>query len=78
VTNPPRTLHFRPAADATTRRPNPLQALADAQRDAELVREKLRGLLTTETRHGDLQVTLSALRRCLENVQVLIEVEEGL
>ena len=55
---------------------NILEVFANAHRDVELIREKLRGLLTSSTRHGDLQVSISATKRLEEYLGVLIEHEE--
>lgn len=62
----------KPAAET-----NILEVFANANRDTELIRERLRGLLTTTSRHGDLQAALSAVRRLAENIQILIEHEEA-
>lgn len=56
---------------------NALQSFGDALRDTELVRNKLRGLIASDSRHGDLQITLSALRRIEDAVRVLIAAEES-
>lgn len=86
-----RSVHFPPAAEPGARprkpepKPNPdpvaetniLEVFANAHRDTELIRERLRGLLTTTSRHGDLQAAYSAVRRLAENIQILIEHEEA-
>ena len=56
---------------------NAIAELADALREVETVRVKLRGMLVTENRHGDLFVCLGATRRLESAIQALIEVEEG-
>lgn len=66
----------RTAKPDPERQPNVMQAFTDALRDAELIREKLRNLVNSGSRHGDLQVTLSALRRAEDSVRLLIEAEE--
>lgn len=62
----------KPAAET-----NILEVFANANRDTELIRERLRGLLTTPSRHGDLQTALSAVKRLADNIQILIEHEES-
>lgn len=54
-----------------------LAALASALRHAELIKGKLRALMTSQNRHGDLQAILSACRNCAADVVVLIDDEEG-
>jgi hypothetical protein len=74
------TVHFPPAAEpaATVQAaPNVFETFAAALRDTELMREKLRGLIVSENRHGDLQAVLSAARRVESSVQALIEAEES-
>jgi hypothetical protein len=56
---------------------NVLAALATAQRASDLVRQKLKGLLASDNRHGDLQVALSATRRLGEALSILIDGEEA-
>lgn len=56
--------------------PNSLGNYASALREVELIRERLRGLVISENRHGDLQIILSAGRRLEESVLALIEAEE--
>ncbi len=56
---------------------NVLQRFADALRDVELCRERLRGLVISGNRHGDLQVVRSALLRSVEAVNSLIDAEEN-
>jgi hypothetical protein len=56
---------------------NAIAQLADALREVETVRVKLRGMLVTDNRHGDLFVCLGAVRRLETAIQALIEVEEG-
>lgn len=53
-----------------------LGALAAAVADAQLVSNKLKALVGSATRHGDLQVALSAVRRIEGSLLVLIEAEE--
>lgn len=86
-----RSVHFPPAAEPgpRTRKPEPkpdlepapetniLEVFANAHRDTELIRERLRGLLTTQSRHGDLQAAYSAVKRLADNIQILIEHEEA-
>lgn len=79
-----RSVHFpespakapSPATEAKPDVPNILEVFAEALRDVELVRSRLRGLLTTDSRHGDLQAALSATRRVEEKLQTLIDHEE--
>lgn len=56
---------------------NAIQAYSDALRDTELVRERLRNLLNSANRHGDLQVALSAAERLRGSIQLLIDTEES-
>lgn len=65
----------RSAADAAEPK-NVLAALASALRHSNLVHNKLRALLQSGNRHGDLQAILSALRNCAADVKVLIDDEE--
>ena len=55
------TVHFPPAAEPekAASAPNILETYAAALRDVELMREKLRGLIVSTNRHGDLPSTLS-------------------
>jgi hypothetical protein len=58
---------------------NVLDVLAQAQAEAHLVAAKLSGLVKAGSgRHGDLQVTLSALRRLEPLITALIAAEETL
>lgn len=67
----------KPAKQADPKpQPNIMQCFGDALRDAELMREKLRGLVSSHARHGDLQVALSAAKRVEEALKVLISAEE--
>jgi hypothetical protein len=73
------SVHFPLASEpATTPKGNLniLETYSAALRDVELMREKLRGLIVSETRHGDLQIVLSAARRVEELAQALVEAEE--
>jgi hypothetical protein len=56
---------------------NAIAELSNALREVETVRVKLRGMLVTDNRHGDLFVCLGAVRRLETAIQALIEVEEG-
>jgi hypothetical protein len=67
---------FRGATPQPAHRVNVIGCYADALRDVETAREKLRALLVADDRHGDLQVALSATRRLEANIQQLIEAEE--
>ena len=77
-----RSVHFpgppkqEPAPEPKAKELNILEVFANAHRDVELIREKLRGLLTSGTRHGDLQVSVSAAKRLQEQLNILIEHEE--
>ena len=75
------SVHFPRAEkgnNAASKKPaaNALEVFANAHRDVETIREKLRGLLTSDSRHGDLQAVLSATLRLAEHVKTLIEFEE--
>lgn len=74
------SVHFPPAParqpEAAHSVPH-LQTYASALADVELVRDQLRRLLTSENRHGDLQVALSALKRLQPAIQILIDAEEA-
>lgn len=75
-----RSIHFPPARQTPEPRKytcSVLGALQCALEETELAREKLRGILLSEERHGDLQVALSAVRRLEAAVQRLIEAEEN-
>jgi hypothetical protein len=69
-----RELRERKAADSAV---NAIAELSSALREVETVRVKLRGMLVTDNRHGDLFVCLGAVRRLETAIQALIEVEEG-
>jgi hypothetical protein len=56
---------------------NVLEVYANCVRDVSTASDKLRKLLLSENRHGDLQVSLSALRRATTAVEALIAIEEG-
>ena len=56
---------------------NAIEVFGSALRDIEIVREKLRGLVASYERHGDLQVALSACRRIEHDLTVLILAEEN-
>jgi hypothetical protein len=74
------TVHFPPAtepAKSEPTKPSVLETYSSALRDAELMREKLRGLIVSDNRHGDLQAILSAARRVEDTVQTLIDAEEA-
>lgn len=73
---PKASMESEAQSPAATPRPNALQSYASALRDAETLRDKLRGLVSSDSRHGDLQVSLSALRRIEEAVRALIAAEE--
>lgn len=54
---------------------NMMECFASALRDIEITREKLRDLVNSGSRHGDLQVALSAARRLEASLQALINAE---
>jgi hypothetical protein len=56
---------------------NPYESYRDAAIDSKLVSEKLKSLLTSENRHGDLQVMLSATGRIAANLRAMLQVEEA-
>ena len=71
------SIHFPPGRENRAAEvPNVLGTFAAALSDAELIREKLRKLLLTDNRHGELQIVLSAARRVEQNVLALIAAEE--
>jgi hypothetical protein len=78
-----RSIHF-PSARVESPRPdstpaprvNALESFSSALRDAETIREKLRGLVVSDGRHGDLQTALSAARELEGHLLELIEAEE--
>jgi hypothetical protein len=71
------SIHFPPGREnRASEVPNVLGTFAAALSDAELVREKLRKLLLTDNRHGELQIVLSAARRVEQSVLALIAAEE--
>ncbi len=75
-----RSIHF-PAASEPPARPSEqtkvLDCFAGSLRDVEQIREKLRALLVSENRHGDLQAALSATRRLESSLLELIRTEEA-
>ena len=66
----------RPAAGAA-QAVNQLELYANALRDAETVRNMLRGLVVSGTRHGDLHVARSASLRIAESLKHMIDAEEN-
>lgn len=56
---------------------NPFECLAKAIVDTATLSEKIKGLLKTDNRHGDLRVSLSAALRIEENIRHMIDVELG-
>lgn len=73
---PPPDLSPAKGADSQLVYQNIILTLSEVLRDTETLREKMRGLLVTDSRHGDLQVALSCARRIEAGIQVLIEAEE--
>jgi hypothetical protein len=69
---------FEPPAsrEEAAPQPNIIQTFSDALRDTETIREKLRGIMNANDRHGDLQVALSALKRLETGIRTLIAAEE--
>ena len=72
----PRNSVSSPSAPHTPKELNVIEQFADALRDSELIRSRLRGLLTSDSRHGDLQASLSAALRLADKLRALIENEE--
>ena len=72
----PRTTASRRKRDFATQI-NVMECFSGALRDTELAREKLRELVNSGSRHGDLQVALSAARRLEASLSKLIEAEES-
>jgi hypothetical protein len=75
-----RSIHFPPPREACRQevaaKVNVLEAFSSALRDAETIRELLRGLILSNGRHGDLQSALSATRQLERSLVLLIEAEE--
>jgi hypothetical protein len=55
---------------------NPYDCLRDTWRDTLIITEKLKHLVNSETRHGDLQIIRSAAMRIVKESSRMIEVEE--
>ena len=66
----------RAAKTVEVQQPNVMETFANALRDVETIREKLRGLVNSGSRHGDLQVARSAAIRIQESLSILIDAEE--
>ncbi len=77
------SLHFPAAPDTTPAKsaapesaPNVLESFRDALSESDLIHKRLRSLLVSADRHGDLQVILSACLRLERPVRALIQSEE--
>jgi len=53
-----------------------LGALRDLGQDLGLLSQSYKALIETQTRHGSLQVMLSALERCRSSIKMLVRSEE--
>lgn len=74
---PPKRHATNPAAKPKAEPVNIMECFGNALRDVELARERLRSLITSANRHGDLQVCLSAAKRLQDSLTALIEAEEN-
>lgn len=63
----------QPAAEVVS---DYLRQLRSATADTEIARDKLKGLLNSSGRHGDLMVAHGALERAKAAIHELIELEE--
>ena len=74
---PRRRVTVKPKAEETDDTPS-VQIWGKLANDSILIQEKLKGLSQAESYHGDLQATLSAVRRMEGFLVLLIErVEDG-
>jgi hypothetical protein len=58
-------------------RPNALNALHGARVQSQIIFDKMKPLVDSENRHGDLQVIRSAALHLIEHIDVLITAEES-
>jgi hypothetical protein len=76
--------HALSASDANTvqdsvqspGKPNALNALHGARVHSQIIFDKMKPLIDSENRHGDLQVIRSAAKNLITHIDVLIQAEE--
>ena len=57
-------------------KPNPLNALHGARVQSQIIFDRMKPLVDSDNRHGDLQVIRSAALNLIQHIDVLIHAEE--